>query len=270
MKSPGKNILRFHAAGRWAPAQVLIHRIDSSWRANTEIERLVDDAWHAATTRPGVNLFDGPMCRLESWDASPDCLSLNLSDTTYKRFLGTNLTHPDLADRFGQAVLANPVGVSPALLTADGFMMMGRRNATVAYYPNRVHPFAGALDPADADPFAAVRRELAEELSFADAAVGEVYCTGIAEDLAIRQPELIFVARTIRTRQEVEAAMDETEHDATWSAPATAEAIEAAVRSDESFTPVAIAAMLLYGRLAFGGEFFRRLGGMVAREADSE
>jgi hypothetical protein len=48
--------------------------------------------------------------------------------------------------------------VSPALLTADGFLMMGRRNASVAYYPNRVHPFAGALDPGDADMFAAVRR----------------------------------------------------------------------------------------------------------------
>ena len=51
-------------------------------------------------------------------------------------------------DNHGSAdCLANPVGVSPALLSADNFLIMGRRNASVAYYPNRIHPFAGALEP---------------------------------------------------------------------------------------------------------------------------
>ena len=81
-----------------------------------------------------------------------DRLALTLSNTTYKHFLGTNLTHPELADRYGREILANPVGVSPALLTADNFLMMGRRNASVAYYPNRIHPFAGALDPSTPTP----------------------------------------------------------------------------------------------------------------------
>ena len=100
------------------------------------------------------------------------------------------------------------------------------------------------------------RRELAEELSFADADVRDIACTGVAEDIAICQPELIFTAWSNRTRAQIEAAFDRTEHHATWSTPATAEGIEAAVRSDEVFTPVAIAAMLLYGRAAFGEAFF--------------
>src|SRR2546423_316715 len=86
---------------------------------------------------------------------------------------------PILADRFGPQVLANPVGVSPALLTADNYLMMGRRNASVAYYPGRIHPFAGALDPQDSDVFAAVRRELKEELAFEIQDVTEIFCTGI-------------------------------------------------------------------------------------------
>jgi 8-oxo-dGTP pyrophosphatase MutT (NUDIX family) len=200
------------------------------------------------------------MCRLESWQAETECLRLNLSRTTYKRFLGTNLTHPDLADRFGQQILANPVGVSPALLTVDNFLMMGRRNATVAYYPDRIHPFAGALDPEDTDPFAAVRRELREELAFADEDVADIHLTGIAEDLSIRQPELIFLARTRRTRTQVESALDRTEHHATWAAPATQEGVEAALRSDDSFTPVALASLLLYGRIAFGDAYLSHHG----------
>jgi hypothetical protein len=257
-QKPSRPILKLHAAGQWTPAQVEIRRIESTWRGAAEINALIESAWKEAVARLGSHLFDGPMCRLEKWDASEQRLKLTLSRTTYKQFLGTNLGHPELADRFGREVLANPVGVSPALLTADGFLMMGRRNRSVAYYPDRVHPFAGALDPEDANPFAAIGRELSEELSFTPADVTEIFCTGIAEDLSIRQPELIFFARSRRSRAEVERALDRKEHDATWAAHATVEGIEAALKAEEPFTPVAVAAMLLYGRAAFGEAYFAR------------
>jgi 8-oxo-dGTP pyrophosphatase MutT (NUDIX family) len=262
--NPRDPILRFHAAGQWSPDQLDIGHIPSTWQSNPQVEEAIESAWREATARPGVHLFDGPMCRLESWHATNDRLRLTLSRTTYKIFLGTNLTHPELADRFGQQILANPVGVSPALLTADNFLIMGRRNASVAYYPNRIHPFAGALDPEDASPFTAIRRELHEELAFTDADIQELHLTGIAEDLAIRQPELIFLARSHRTRKEIEAALDRTEHHATWSTPATAEGIEAALRSGEFFTPVGIASLLLYGRLTWGQDFFKDVCAGVA------
>jgi 8-oxo-dGTP pyrophosphatase MutT (NUDIX family) len=222
---------------------------------------MIEKAWEGAASRPGVHLFDGPMCRLESWRASPQRLEVVLSETSYKPFLGTNLTHPELADRYGPAILANPVGVSPALITADGWLMMGRRNASVAYYPDRVHPFAGALDPADDDPFAAIRRELAEELAFGDADIAPngMYCTGIAEDVSIRQPELIFSAVSTRTREEIEAKLDATEHHGSWATRATSEGVEAALASGEAFTPVAVAAMVLWGRCEFGAAWFDRV-----------
>jgi 8-oxo-dGTP pyrophosphatase MutT (NUDIX family) len=254
--SPSAPILRFHAIGQWSQQQVQVDHVPSTCESNSEIDQAVERAWQETNARPGVQLFDGPMCRLESWQAAPQRLRLALSPTSYKRFLGTNLSHPGLADRFGPQILANPVGVSPALLTADNFLMMGRRNASVAYYPNRIHPFAGALDPTDANSFAAVRRELREELSLDDADVPEIYLTGIAEDLSIRQPELIFLARTNRTCQEIEAALDRTEHNAAWSAPASASAIESALRSDDAFTPVAVASLLLYSRIGFGDAYF--------------
>src|SRR5258708_140253 len=154
-------MLTFHAVGDWMRNQVHLAQSHGLRRIVPEVEQLMDEAWRRAISQPGVNLFDGPMCRLESWSASPDQLTLALSETSYKAFLGTNLHHPELADRYGREILANPVGVSPALETADGWLMMGRRNGSVAYYPHRIHPFAGAVEPRDAlNGLDAVIREL--------------------------------------------------------------------------------------------------------------
>jgi hypothetical protein len=140
-------MLIFHLTRDWRAGQ-----IQTSWTASTravvpEVETLIDRTWSDAVAQPGIHLFDGPMCRLESWNAPSDKLHLVLSRTSYKAFFGTNMRNPQLADAHGRAVLANPVGVSPALLSSDNHLMLGRRNALVAYYPHKLHPFAGAIEP---------------------------------------------------------------------------------------------------------------------------
>ncbi len=189
-------MLRILAVGDWGPDEVEVHLVANSRPRIPEIEQIIDQEWAAHSDSPGIHLFDGPMARWESWQASETRLRIELSQTSYKPFLGTNLMHPELADRFGRSALANPVGVSPALLTSDGFLLMGRRNASVVYYPHRTHPFAGAMDLTDkGDVFAAVRRELMEELQLSPPLIQNVRCTGIVEDSKLRQPELIFSAR---------------------------------------------------------------------------
>ena len=254
-------MLIFHTTGDWAPGQVRITWTADSRPRIPEVERLIDRAWTDATARRGVNLFDGPMCRLESWHASPASLDLVLSRTSYKPFFGTNLMNAHLADTHGRSVLANPVGVSPALLSSDGFLLLGRRNASVAYYPHRLHPFAGALEPRDdLDVFDEVRRELREELSFDDADVADIRCAGIVEDVSLRQPELIFAVRSTRPRARIESQVDAKEHGGSWSIPATAAALERALAQPHEFTPVAIAALLLWGRLTLGEDWFLKFG----------
>ena len=234
-----------------------------------EVEAAIERAWAEALARPGVHLFDGPMCRLESSSVGPDGrLRLVLSATSYKTFLGTNLTHPELADRHGPQVLANPVGVSALLESADAdpFLLLGRRNDSVAYYPARVHPFAGALEPRDrSDVFAAVRRELREELSLDPADAADLRCVGLVEDNALRQPELVFLARCRLTRALLESRLDPVEHRGAYAVEANAPAIEAAL-SDRALTPVAAAALLLWARvrLADGERWFRRLAPRAA------
>jgi 8-oxo-dGTP pyrophosphatase MutT (NUDIX family) len=257
-------MLTFHAAGDWRPDQVRVRWVPSARRIEPAVERAIDIAWESARARPGVNLFDGPMCRMESWRASADQLTFDISLTSYKPFFGTNLSHPEFAEQFGREVMANPVGVSPALHTCDNFLMMGRRNASVAYYPNRTHPFAGALEPGDeGDLFAAVRRELAEELSFVDADIAEIRCTGIAEDSSLRQMELLFRVQSTLTRKQVEAQVLAEEHRDSVAIPGTPDDVARAIGNLE-LTPVAVASLLLGGRVTFGQEWFTRAASSVA------
>ena len=123
-------MLTFHAFGDWAPGQVRVKWVQSGRRVVPEVEELIEQAWHRALRRPGVKLFDGPMCRMERWHATDGRLELDLSVTGYKVFLGTNISHPELAERFGRAVMANPVGVSPALETSDGYLLLGGAETT--------------------------------------------------------------------------------------------------------------------------------------------
>jgi 8-oxo-dGTP pyrophosphatase MutT (NUDIX family) len=250
-------MLRFVLVGAWLPRQLTIARTRCTRRIAAEVERAIDDAWRDASARLGTLLFDGPMCRLESWQATGDRLDLLVSETSYRPFLGTNMVHPEFAERFGRDVMANPVGVSALLSTADGFLLLGRRNSSVVYYPNRLHPFAGSLEPGDLDPFDAVRRELREELSMDDDDIADMRCTGLVEDLRLSQPELIFAVETSRSLDQLASQVDETEHHSIWSPPTTIAAVEATlVTQRDQLTPVAIASLLLWGRLRFGQTWF--------------
>jgi hypothetical protein len=126
----------------------------------------------------------------------------------------------------------------------------------VVYHPNRVHPFAGCMEPRDGDPFASICRELQEELSLASSEITDIRATGLVEDQNLRQPEVIFAVATRLNKSEIESRLDPVEHQSMWSIPATAEAIEAAVREDPQLTAIAVAALLLWGRLRFGQNWY--------------
>ena len=234
------------AAGSWSPEQVTVTWAGSSRKLVPEVERAIEAAWAEASGRLGEKLFDGPMCRLEGFAASPDRLELTLSRTSYRSFLGTNYANAHLADIHGREVLANPVGISNVLRTSDDYLLLGRRNDSVAYYPNRVHPFAGALEPREPmDVFEEARRELREELNLPADDIADIRCVGMAEDRTLRQPELFFIVATTRTRGELERQLDETEHRAVYAVAARRGEVERAM-ADPVLTPVAVASLALW------------------------
>lgn len=253
-------MLTFHAIGNWPPGHVTTAWGNSSLRIPPDVVLLIEDAWADARTRLGEKLFDGPMCRMESWHVTEDQLDLVLSRTSYKIFLGTNLHHAEVAARFGPQALANPVGLSAALISADGFLLLGRRSDTVAYYPHRTHPFAGTLEPSDQpDVFKEVQRELSEELGLSPADLSDLHCVGMIEDRAIRHPELVFIAQSKRTRQEIERGLDAKEHMGVLAIPGEPAETEKALADLTLFTPVAVGTILLAGRERFGGDWFDRM-----------
>jgi len=255
-----------HFSGSFAPDDLVVRQVDSSWHAPPEVVELIEREWAAALAKPGRLLFDGELTRLESWrieeltpspctqgegrgggssSSSRVRLHLDLSRTTYKTFLGTNLTHTELADQYGSKILANPIGVSAALQSTDGFLLLGRRNSRVAYYPNRIHPFAGSV--AEPDVFAAMRRELAEELHFTDRDITEIRCIGMAEDKHLRQPELIFHVQSSLSRREIEERVDATEHSGIVAIGADQRSIEPLLPAPE-LTPIGAASLRLWIR----------------------
>ena len=234
------------ASGAWSPQQVVVSWTQNSRPIVPEVERAIDDAWDAAARRLGDKLFDGPLCRLEKWSASPDRLELTLSRTSYRPFLGTNLFNAHLADTYGRDVLANPVGLSTAIETSDGYLLLGRRSDAVAYHPGRVHPFAGSLEPGDPlDVFAEIRRELGEELHLTPQDIGDIRCVGLGEDRSLRQPELFFAVSATRTRRDLEQQLDRDEHLAAYAVRAERADVERAM-GDTLLTPIAVASLALW------------------------
>ena len=234
-----------HFAGSFSPDQIQTEWYDLPRSLPPQVEEIIDAQWQRAIARPGIHLFDGPMLRLNGWSIDRGSLHLTFSPTSYKQFWGTNLHHPELADQFGPDVLANPLGLSAALQSADGFLLLGRRNARVAYYPNRIHPFAGSAETTDI--FSEIRRELSEELSLSARDIAELRCLGLAEDTSIRQPEIIFSAVSNLTREQIESRLNAAEHTALWSVRCNPLELPAVLKEND-LTPIAVATLKLCSR----------------------
>lgn len=212
--------------------------VPSSRRVVPEVEAAIDAAWAETNRRPGVTLFDGPVCRLEGLSISGPGVRFALSTTSYRINVGTNFCNPKLADQYGPDVMANPLGVSAGLISSDGFLIFGRRNGSVAYYPQKLHPFAGSIEVRDAiNIFDDCRRELREEIGMQAGEVADIHLIGLVEDRRLRHPELIFRVRSTLTRDAIQPKVDPAEHAASEAWPATVEGLTAMLTRDD-VTPV--------------------------------
>ena len=244
------------AVGNW-PRQCLRTRwLASSHRLNPSQREAVDDAWVTALAQPGVHLFNGSQCRLESWSAGDGALTLVLSRSCYQDYLGTNAAHPQWADLHGPGVLANPLGTSVALESGDGQLIFGRREHTVALYPGQPHPFGGTMEPpepgSDVDLIAEMQREITEEICLTTSDLDYLHAIALSEDRRLRQPELVYAAHSPLPCAEIERRLDRHEHSVCWTLPATASDVIAILISDVTLTPVLRATLISWGIWRFG------------------
>lgn len=244
------------ALGDWPTGRLHASIAPSGLRLEAEHLTAITQAWNAANEQRGVDLFDGPLCRLEDLTVDGDGLHLRLSPSSYRLFIGTNGRHPQWADEHGRQVMADPVGTSAILLSCDGFLVFGRRSQRVALYPGFVHPFGGTLEPPAAgaaiDPLAEMRRELLEEAGIQSDDIADLRIIAVMEDRHLRQPELLYAARTTLSAATIVQRLDRHEHTGCWMLPDEQHHIEAVLNGGETITPILAGALLAWGWRRFG------------------
>ncbi len=82
-------------AGGWPREAVTATWVPSTLELTAADEAAIAARWaQRQAAGAGISLFDGPMGRLETWQADAAGLRLTLSRTSYRVFLGTNVDHP--------------------------------------------------------------------------------------------------------------------------------------------------------------------------------
>lgn len=271
----------FHA--RFADGQIIQTWTDRPRSSTPALERCIDQAWESECALAEMSrrvLYNGRLVRLDGVSAVAEALHCDFGPTTYREFLGTHVHHRAEALREGPTYLANPLGISATLITDDGFIAFGRRSPHVAIHAGYLHTFGGMLEEADrrsdgmVDVFEALRRELVEELCLRREELADMFIVGMVQDLALRQPELLFDVSVRVSRSELatrlEAMPQPHEHSGLEFLPDRAEAALPFLALASPVAPIAEAALLLHGYSAWGPVWYaqsciQRYGGQPPR-----
>ncbi len=256
------------AFGEFPPGRVVLHWSDTPRPTTTDLEASIARLWEeklAEARRRGAMLFNGRLVRWMDHRVIDGELHLDVGPTDYRDFVGTNLWNKHRIAELGRHRFANPIGTTATLLSADGWLLYGRRSHRVAYHAGYLHTFGGALEEADVrsggriDVFAAVHRELAEELGLGPEHVRELVCVGLIHDHEIWQPEMLFEAKVSLTRDALVRRLDRDdahqEHTAIEAVRDAPEALVPFIRASAPIAPVTIGAVCLHGRRRWGEEW---------------
>ncbi len=259
------------AFGRFGPGQVHV-RWEASPRPTTaELEAAIASAWEAAAVdcaARGAMLYNGPLVRWRGHAIRDGVLQIDAGPTNFRDFVGTNLYGRARIDEIGRERFANPIGTTGTVITADGWLVYGRRSQRVAWHAGYLHTFGGALEAADLRPdgsidaFAAVHRELAEELRVGAEEIECTSCVGLIHDHEIWQPELLF---EIRLRVECSALLGRLDLDDPHQEHVSLEpvrdepdALVPFIRRAAPVAPIGVGAICLHGRHRWGEEWYAR------------
>lgn len=261
--------------GAFSRSGVGVQWSDQRRACNDELARLIDQSWEVAlwqARKAGRDLYDGPMCRLISYTAGDGRLDLTLGPVSYKEFVGTNQTQAYVRYLHGPEVLADPLGVSAAVISADGFLLLGRRSTRVMQYPERLHPVGGTVEPGQGDsppdPFQSILDELLEKTGVGPDSVADITLLGLVRDKNTVQPELVFDVRlnvdAAAVRQGARSAVDAGEHtDIVPLRDHPASVVTFLEQNFSQLTPVGLAALLLHGQQHWGSGWFAAARGYL-------
>lgn len=263
-------------AGLYKSGQITVEWSDNIRSTDDKIDTLIEQTWQTEMALARENdlvLYDGELCRLIDYTASDTGMHLTLGKVGYREFLGTNLRHAYLRYTHGPEVLANPLGVSASVISADGYIVMGRRSEKMVCHPERIHPIGGMVEPCASpavvpDPPQSMLKELTEETHIKPEQVSSMSCTGLVRDKHIVQPELVFDIMVDADAADIQKgaaiAVDAHEHSEMITIrnhPATV--VTFIEQKYSELTPVAIATLLLHGLHTWGSGWFATTRGYL-------
>ncbi|UCG33346.1 MAG: NUDIX domain-containing protein [Phycisphaerales bacterium] len=257
------------AAERFERSRLRITWTDEPRATTDEIERLIAEQWQrrlAQAQLTGQMLFNGELARYVSHEVADGKLRITVGPTCYRDFLGTNLYNSHRVDELGWHRFGNPLGTTGLLITADDQIVLGRRSHRVAFHGGYLHTVGGALemqdidDPADVDAFAALLRELSEEVGLTAGEITSTRCMGLIRDTDIFQPELLFEVCLSLTASELCARLDHDdanqEHVGLECCPNRPYAIVDFLHAARPVAPVAVATTMIHGMLTWGDQWY--------------
>lgn len=218
--------------------------------------------------RPLLTLDDGslpPLYRLEEVvTASPTALVVATTTTDYADFLLSNVEHPEWRHERGDAAMADPIGVSALLRTADGEVIYGRRSGRTHDSPGAFHVLPSGHPHPPETITEAIENELVGEVGIALTDVIDASVTGVVRAAGTGKPEITMRLTTRLSTDELSGrradAVERWEFAEVVALRWERETVTRWLR-DHSRTCVApgLAAVALAGRIDFGDAWFEAL-----------
>lgn len=218
--------------------------------------------------RPLLTLEDGslpPLYRLEEVvTVSPTELVLATSVTDYADFLLTNMDHPEWREEHGDALMADPIGVSAVLRTADGAVIYGRRSGRTHDSPGAYHVLPSGHPHPPETVAEAIGNELVGEVGIELADVVEASVTGVVRSAGTGKPEITMVLSTGLTSDDLWArradAVERWEFAEVLTLLWEPDSVTGWLRDHTgTCVPPGLAAVALAGRVDFGDAWFEAL-----------
>jgi len=196
------------AEGPFINQQIHIVWNEQQYSFPTDFVKKVDDYW-AHIKEP--HIFNGELVRLNEIELDTSSLLLGLSLTNYATLLYSN-AHIDLILKtWGRKYLANALGISAVVVTADKKIVLMKRSKNVGEFPDCWDVFGGHIDKpgkgCKPDVYSAMKKELFQELAL-DESEYFLEFLAVVKAFINQKPEMIFCAFVDKNFDEIENKAD--------------------------------------------------------------
>ena len=193
-----------------SPKNLEIHLINGKREYSNEINQEIVKFWKTAKAK-NANVFNGKVFSYINSQIKNQNLIITIMETDFMSYTGTNL-NPNFDKSDDE--MANVLGISAILHTADDKFLMGKRSKFVSEGQNMWHTIGGNLDSVDIN--ANMLRELKEEANIPKESIKKFLIIGLVKNCRSHRPEMLFYAKTLLTSQQIKkyitTSIDSFEH----------------------------------------------------------